>query len=79
MIETGDTYVFAPETDPEEGYAYLFAPGVVSYVAEEERRNLGMYKLIANRRDLGDHVANASFVVDPDARGNDLGRTLGLH
>ncbi len=42
--------------------AYWFGPGVVPYVAEDEAgrgAGRGMYKLIANQRDLGAHVANA--------------------
>jgi 8-oxo-dGTP pyrophosphatase MutT (NUDIX family) len=38
-----------------------------------------MYKLIANRRDLGAHVANASFMVDPSVAGQGVGRALGVH
>jgi 8-oxo-dGTP pyrophosphatase MutT (NUDIX family) len=40
---------------------------------------VGMYKLIANRRDLGAHVANASFMVRPDAAGRGIGSALGRH
>ncbi len=38
-----------------------------------------MYKLIPNRRDLGAHVANASFMVDPAAQGQGVGRAMGAH
>ena len=37
-----------------------------------------MYKLVANYRDLGSHVANASFMVSTGARGRGIGREMGL-
>ncbi|MDO8681118.1 MAG: N-acetyltransferase [Acidobacteriota bacterium] len=40
---------------------------------------VGMYKLIPNHRDLGSHVANASFMVDPAAQGKGVGRAMGEH
>jgi ribosomal protein S18 acetylase RimI-like enzyme len=48
-------------------------------VAEDEGRIVGMYKLITNQRDLGSHVANASFMVDPGYAGKGAGRAMGLH
>ncbi len=79
VVATGDTYVFAPDTSHGDAFAYWFAPGVTSYVAEDEARIVGMYKLIANQRDLGAHVGNASFMVAPDYRGKGAGRQMGLH
>src|SRR5262249_5807528 len=58
---------------------YWFGPGTTSYVAVEGLRILGMYKFRANQRDLGSHVANASFMVDPAARGTGTGTALGYH
>ena len=77
VIATGDTYVFAPETSREDAFAYWFGPGVASYVAEEDGRIVGMYKIIPNQRDLGSHVANASFMVDPSYGGRGAGRAMG--
>jgi len=79
VIATGDTYVFAPETSREEAFAYWIGPGVASYVAEEDGRIVGMYKIVPNQRDLGSHVANASFMVDPTYGGRGSGRAMGTH
>jgi ribosomal protein S18 acetylase RimI-like enzyme len=38
-----------------------------------------MYKIIANQRDLGSHVANASYMVDPGKAGRGVGKAMGLH
>lgn len=79
VIATGDTYVFSPDTPREDAYAYWFGPGVTSYVATAEGRIVGMYKIVQNHRDLGSHVANASFMVAPSDSGRGVGRQLGLH
>ncbi len=79
VVATGTTYVFAPETPRDEAYAYWFGPGIRCFVGEEAGRVVGFYKLIPNRRDLGSHVANASFMVDPGYAGRGAGTALGLH
>ncbi len=79
VVATATTYVFAPDTSREDGQAYFVGPGIASWVAEDEARIVGMYKLVANRRDLGSHVANASFMVDPDHAGRGVGKAMGLH
>lgn len=79
VIATGDSYVFAADTSREDAFAYFLAPGIVTHVAEIDDRVVGMYKLIANRRDRGAHVANASFMVAPSFAGRGIGRQMGLH
>ena len=79
VVAGGDTYVFEPATSREEAEAYFLGPNMVSCVAEADGAVVGMYKLIPNRRGLGSHVANASFMVDPAAHGKGIGRALGEH
>ena len=79
VIATGSTYVLAPETSREEALAYWFGPGISSYVAEDGGRVIGMYKIVENQRDLGSHVANASYMVDPAFGGRGAGKAMGLH
>jgi ribosomal protein S18 acetylase RimI-like enzyme len=38
-----------------------------------------MYKIVANYRDRGSHVANASFMVSPASSGKGIGRQMGVH
>jgi L-amino acid N-acyltransferase YncA len=79
VVSAGTTYVFAPDTTPEEAFAYWFGAGIQSFVAEDAGRIVGMYKLIANYPGLGSHVANASFMVDPQRLGRGAGKAMGLH
>ena len=79
VVATGTTYVFSPDTPRQDAFDYWFGPGVTSYVAEDDGRVVGMYKLVQNQRDLGSHVANASFMVDPEYEGKGAGRTMGVH
>ena len=79
VIATETTYAFAADTSEAEARAYFLAPGLASWVAEDDGRIVGMSKLIPNRRDLGSHVANASFMVDPGAQGRGVGEALGRH
>jgi L-amino acid N-acyltransferase YncA len=80
VVRTGDTYVFAPDTPREVARDYFLGPDIKSWVVEDDDGTLiGMYKLIPNRRDLGSHVANASFMVHPNAQGRGIGRAMGEH
>ena len=79
VVAGGDTYVFAPETSREVAIDYFLGTKISSWVAEINGEVMAMYKLIANRRDLGSHVANASFMVDPAAHGRGIGRVMGEH
>jgi L-amino acid N-acyltransferase YncA len=80
VIELGDTYVFDPSTEPRDAFAYWFGAGITTYVAETEGNQiLGMYRLSPNQRDLGSHVANASFMVAPTSHGQGIGKVMGLH
>jgi len=79
VVAKGDTYVFSPEASRNDAFDYWFGPGVRSYVADIDGKIAGMYKLIPNQRDLGSHVANASFMVSPDTHGQGVGEALGRH
>jgi L-amino acid N-acyltransferase YncA len=79
VVAGGDTYVFAPDTPREEALAYWFSPTTRTYVAAIASRVVGTYILRPNRPGLGSHVANAAFMVSPDARGLGIGRTMGEH
>ncbi|MEO1149198.1 MAG: GNAT family N-acetyltransferase [Cyanobacteria bacterium J06638_22] len=79
VVATEDTYVFAADTSREEAIAYLLPEGGWAYVAEAEGQIVGLYRMVANQRDLGSHVANASFMVHPEWGGKGIGTALGWH
>ena len=78
-IAPGDAFVYDPATPREEAMARWFAPGIRTYVAERNGEIAGSYILRANCPGLGDHVANAGFMVDPEARGFGIGRAMAEH
>jgi L-amino acid N-acyltransferase YncA len=78
-VAPGDAFVYHPNTPREEAMAYWFANGTRTYVAEADGRIVGSYILRPNRPGLGNHVANAGFMVDPASRGSGVGRTMGEH
>jgi L-amino acid N-acyltransferase YncA len=78
-VAPGDAFVYDPNTQREEAMAYWFADGTRTYVAETDGRILGSYILRANRPGLGNHVANAGFMVYPASRGSGVGRAMGEH
>ena len=78
-VAPGDAFVYDPNTPREEAMAYWFANGTRAYVAEEDGKIVGSYILRANRPGLGNHVANAGFMVDPTARRSGIGRAMGEH
>lgn len=79
VVATGDTYVLSAETTDGAAYDYWFGQRNLPFVAEDHGQVVGMYRIIANQLDRGSHVANASFMVDPDARGRGVGWALGQH
>jgi L-amino acid N-acyltransferase YncA len=78
-VAPGDAFVYDPKTPREEAMAYWFAKGTRTYTAEQDGKIVGSYILRSNRPGLGDHVANAGFMVAPHARGLGVGRTMGEH
>jgi len=79
-VAAGETYAHDPGTDREECWDYWFGDPATSFVAVKgDERVLGMYKLLPNQVGRGAHVANASFMVSPTARGAGIGRLLGEH
>jgi len=78
-VAPGDVFVYDPNTPREEAMAYWFAKGTRTYAAEQDRKIIGSYILRPNRPGLGDHVANAGFMVAPAARAAGVGRAMGEH
>jgi len=79
-VATGETFAHGSSTSREAGHEYWFAPSATTFVAVKgEERVLGMYKLQPSHLGRGNHVANASYMVSPNAQGVGVGRLLGEH
>ncbi|MDQ3799188.1 MAG: GNAT family N-acetyltransferase [Acidobacteriota bacterium] len=76
VISTGDTYVFAPDSSRKKMLAYWFAADKKTYVALWENEIVGTFYLKDNQPDLGSHVANAGYMVAPEAKGKRVGRAM---
>lgn len=95
IIQAGDSYVFLEESSISEAWSYWLGPGVRCFVAEMPIESttpsmggappapvmtvVGMYRLVANQRGRGRHVANASVMVAPAAQRRGVGLALGRH
>ena len=78
-VATGETVVHGGSTSREDSHEYWFAPSATTFVAVKGERVLGMYKLRPNHFGRGNHVANAFYMVSPNAQGVGVGRMLGEH
>jgi GNAT superfamily N-acetyltransferase len=79
-IAAGETYTFGAATTREAAQGYWLGAGVRTFVATSGGgRMMGMYRLVPNQVGRGQHVANASFMVNPAAQGAGVGYRLGEH
>lgn len=78
VIAGGDTYVFDPDSTEQEMLDYWFSPEKHNYVAELDGEIVGIFWLKANQPGLGSHVANAAYMVSPDAHGKGVGKQMAL-
>lgn len=79
VVSGGDTYAYDPDITFEEAKTMWTAPGCRIFVAEESGKVLGCYLLKANQPALGDHVANAGYMVSPEARGKGVAGAMCAH
>lgn len=81
IIRAGETYTW--RTDLTEGEArqrWFLPPPWQVFVAVAESGNIvGTAKLGPNQEGPGDHIANASFMVNPDDAGGGVGRAMAEH
>ena len=79
VIKTGDTYVFDPQTPQADLEKLWFTASMTTFVAEVENRILGTYMIKPNQIDLGSHIANCGYMVNPKAHGQGIGGKLCTH
>lgn len=78
IVAEGESYAYPDALTAEEARPlWMESPPWRVTVLEEDGRIVGSTKMGPNRPGRGDHVATASFMVDPEARGRGVGRRLG--
>lgn len=80
VISTGDTYVFDPMTPKETLHQNWFADYMDTFVAVDDNAEIwGTYIIKPNQIDLGNHIANGSYMVNPRYHGKGTGKLLCEH
>ena len=79
VIASGDTYSYPPDLSMEQARAMWTTPPVRCYVAEDGDQMMGLYGLRPNQPGLGDHVANAGYMVASAARGRGVASAMCAH
>ena len=79
VVARGDTYAYPPDVAEADARRLWLAPGVATWVAESDGAVVGTYVLKPNQPGLGDHVANAGYMVAAGARGRGVGAAMCEH
>jgi ribosomal protein S18 acetylase RimI-like enzyme len=76
VIQSGDTYVYSPDSSREKMLEIWFDIHKYAYLCEIEGQVVGTFFIKANQPDLGSHVANAGYMVHPDFRGKGIAEAM---
>lgn len=79
VIADGDSYSYPPDMDFATARDLWTTPPASTFVAERNGDVLGCYLLKPNQPGLGDHVANAGYMVKPSARGQGIAAAMCEH
>ena len=79
VVAKGDTFAYGPATTRGEAYEAWMSPAHRTYVADIDGAIAGTYYIRANQPGLGDHVANAGYMVHAAHGGQGIGKAMGKH
>ena len=79
VVAAGDTYSYPPDIGFEEARHLWTGGDARCFVAELDGACVGGYLLHANQPGLGDHVANAGYMVAPAMRGRGIAGAMCEH
>ena len=77
VVRSGESFVNEPDATREEVLATWLVADGWNFVAELDGRIVAAFYVKANGTGLSGHIANASFAVNPAARGHGVGRAIG--
>jgi L-amino acid N-acyltransferase YncA len=81
VVAAGDTYTYPPDIGEDaarSAWLHVDEGRTVTFVAELDGDVVGTAVLKPNLPGLGDHVANAGWMVDPGRAGQGIGRAFAL-
>lgn len=82
VVASGDTYALPPEISEDEAFANwmkLDREGEATYTVRLGEEVVGTAYLRANGVGLGDHIANAGWMVAPEHQGKGIGRPFAVY
>jgi ribosomal protein S18 acetylase RimI-like enzyme len=79
VVAAGDTYAYAPDMTLDQARALWTTPPARCFVAVDAGVVVGAYCLRPNQVALGDHVANAGYMVAPESRGRGIASAMCAH
>jgi len=79
VVAGGDTYAYDSATTLEQARAIWTTPPARAFAATLDGAVVGTYMLKPNQPGLGDHVANAGYMVAPEARGRGVAGRMCEH
>jgi L-amino acid N-acyltransferase YncA len=80
VISGGDTFSFEPNTPKADLKKLWFADNMDTFVALSDcGKVVGSYYVKPNQPGLGGHIANAGYMVHPDAKGKGIGQLMCQH
>lgn len=79
VLEAGETYPNSPDMPDAAVREAWFERPTQTCVAVGPDGVTGAYKILPNQPGRGEHVANASYIVDPALHGRGIGRRLVVH
>jgi RimJ/RimL family protein N-acetyltransferase len=79
VVAAGDTYSYPPDITFEQAQLLWTGGDARCFIAEFEGRCVGGYMLHTNQPGLGNHVANAGYMVAPHLRGRGIAAAMCVH
>ena len=79
VVSAGDTYAYSPTITEAEARALWTTPPSRSFVLRHEGQVVGGYMLRPNQPGLGNHVANAGYMVGSNWRGRGFASQMCEH